>query len=179
MSKLSDLMSQSVRTLMGGARNYNAASTLPVLAINGAAAATVKTTNAISSIFDGVPKSKAALAAQALTANAAQQAKITNQVGFYTLPAGKTCYLALAVDTAGNVYCIQGTYAGQALTFQGNPQTGTGAFPDVGESLALFGGIKVASTSAAFTPATTALDAANITFTFQDLILPPSADAPF
>lgn len=116
------------------------------LAINDTAAATFKTTGTTTYISDGIFKTKAALSAQAFSSGHAVQA------------AGETGYYVVGLNSAGTV-----------KTFQG-----IGAMPDVDDGYTPIGMIKVVCGSAAFTPGTTALDAANITFTFYDLSLLPS-----
>lgn len=160
MAKLKDLASAAARLL--GNMNYGKA----VVAINAGSAATIKTTNAIIYSIDGVLYSKAILSAQALAVPSGASA-------FYVQPANTTVYYVFAVNAAGTVVTIQGDYAGQALTPHG---VGSGHIPDVPAGYTAFGVMKVACGSAAFTPATTALDAANITFTFYDVGVLPAAN---
>ena len=168
MPSLADIQSQAVRTLLG-----NRQLSKPTLAINAGGAATVKTTGTNYFTVDGVEYSYAALSAQVLAADATQQAIITGQAGFYVQPIGKTVYYVLGISAAGVVKTFQGTYANQAFTnFVG--RLGDGLVPDIGNSYTPIGMIKVVTGSAAFTPATTALDAANITFTFYDLSVQPA-----
>lgn len=158
----------------------------PVLAINLAGAATVKTTNAINYLKDGKYSSKSALSAVALAAPTTSTTKITgvamtqpevDQWRFYTLPAGKTCYIVCALDNGGNVVTFQGDYAGQDLSTRGGGVTkGTGNVPVIPEGFIPFGLIKVVSTTGTFLPGTTALDAANLTFTFSDIALLPASN---
>lgn len=157
-----------------------------VLAINAAAAATVKTTSAITYAIDGVLYSKVALAAQAL-------APISG--AYYTQPANTTVYYTLALDAAGNVRCIQGTYAGQPINTSGVVTMGDGTVPDVPDLFTAsvdasgnqtpstiwcpFGVIKVATNGATtFLPGTDALDKAGCTFTFYDVMYLPSNEKP-
>jgi hypothetical protein len=168
-----------------------------VLAINAASAATVKTTGAIVNAVDGIIRSKAALSAQALSALAAadlpssgsgyvQPAGIT---GFYVQPAQTTAYYVLVMNAAQTVKVVQGTWRKTGvnaaipdfqpiITPNGISVVGDGNVPDVPDGVVPFGMIKVACGSAAFTPATTALDAANITFTFYDLMCLPATERP-
>lgn len=156
-----------------------------VLAINAAAAATVKTTNAITYVIDGILYSKVALAAQAL-------APISG--AFYTQPANTTVYYTLALDAAGNVRVVQGTYAGQPLNTGGVVTVGDGTVPDVPDlSVASmdtsgnqtpatiwcpFGVIKVVTGATTFLAGTDALDKASCTFTFYDVMYLPSNEKP-
>jgi len=179
MSDLADIMDQPLRTLVGGAKNNNPASALPVLAINAAAAATWRTTAAIQSIFDGLHTTRVALAAQAFAANAVQQQRVNGQSGFITVPATRTCFFAFAVNAAGTPFVIQGTPTGLPFYQNGVARIGDGFFPDVGEELALFGGLKVVCGVNPFIPNTTALDAATFTNTFRDMAMKPAADVPF
>jgi hypothetical protein len=178
MSQLTDLVRQFGNMTLSPAA---------VLAINAASALTVKTTNAITYLKDGKLSSKAALAAVALAAPATTNTKCVTGVAltqaecdpwrFYQLPAGKTCYIALALDNAGAVVAFQGDYAGQALNFRGGGVAkGSGNVPTIPDGFIPFGLIKIVSTTGTFTPATTALDAANLTFTFSDISLMPSVN---
>lgn len=178
MSNLTDLLRQF---------GYMTLPPAAVLAINAASALTVKTTNAITYMKDGKLSSKAILAAVALAAPTVATAKapsgtLMSQVEcdawrFYQLPAGKTCYLVLALDNAGNVVTFQGDYAGQDLNFRGGGiAKGTGNVPTIPDGFIPFGLIKIVSSTGTFTPAVTALDAANLTFTFSDIALIPSVN---
>lgn len=176
MAKLSQVTNAPIRTLLG-----NTVLNRIVLAINAASAATVKTTNAIEYTINGVVYNKATLAAQAITVTHNWQG---NSASAYVQPINKTAYYVLALDSSGNVKCIQGNYAGQTLaqdptvgvgqSVMGATWVGDGSIPDVPADLCAFGIIKVVTGSAAFTPATTALDAANITFTFYDIARLPA-----
>lgn len=116
------------------------------LAINAASAATFKTTGTTVYTNDGKFKSKAALAAQAFTA------------GHTGLAIGQTGYYVVALDGSGNVATVEGI----------------GYLPDVANGYTAIGIIKVVSTSAAFVPGTTALDAAGLTVTYTDVSVLPS-----
>lgn len=172
MAKIAGLTSADLRILA----NMNV--TRGVLAINAASAATVKTTNAIVYLVDGIFYNKAALSAQALSALAASDlpASLSNWLqpsglngAFYVQPTGKTVYYVLAMNAAGTVKVVQGTYDGQELLPGVNSAVGKSIVPDVPAPFVPFGLIKVVTGSATFTPATTALDASNITFTFYDV----------
>jgi hypothetical protein len=163
MATLRDSGQETARELHGY-RNMTAA----VLAINAASAATFKTTNAYVYLSDGLFKAKTALAAQAFTAGHAVQA------------IGQTMYYAVGLDSAGAVTTYQGAPASAAAISAAlaNGQSATsvpGSVPDVPNGITAVGLIKVVTTSAAFTPGTTALDAAGITVTFYDIALLPSA----
>lgn len=170
MAKLSDVQHKSLRNLLGThSIGYW------TLAINAGSAATIKTTNTNYFVINGIKYSKAALSAVALAADATQQALITGQSTFYVQPISTTVHYVIGIDSGGTVKCFQGTYADQSFTpFSSN--LGTGDVPDIGDSYAPIGMIKVVTGSATFTPATTALDAANITFTFYDLERLPSTN---
>jgi hypothetical protein len=152
--------------------------TRPVLAINGAAAATVATGAAVVFTIDGRIFNRAALSAQALTVNAALQQKTTFQSSFYVQPVSTTVYYTLVLNAAGTVSTIQGTFNNQ--TFQGaSIPIGRGDIPDPDDLLFVpFGGIKVVTNGATtFTPGTTALDAAGLTVTYSDYagVIPATA----
>lgn len=154
-----------------------------ILAINLGGAATVKTTNAINYVAGGIVKTKAALAAQALTAlsdtDITGYAQPNGLQAFYTLPASKTCYIVLVINAAGTVRAIQGTYDAQILgPASGYTQTGKSVVPDVPEEWTAFGMIKVVTGATTFLPGTDALDKASVTFTFYDLAFAPVASAP-
>jgi len=168
MPSLADVQSQAVRTLLA-----NRSLSKATLAINAGSAATIKTTGTNYFTIDGIQYSYAALSAQALAADATQQALISGQAGFYVQPISKTVYYVIGINSSGTVKCFQGTYTGQTFTnFVG--RAGDSLIPDIGNSYCPIGMIKVVTGSATFTPATTALDAANITFTFYDLSVLPS-----
>lgn len=156
----------------------------PALAINAAGAATVKTTNAIDYSIDGVTRRKTALAAQSL-------AVTHNQLGVasggYVQPASTTVYYTLAVNAAGAVAVVQGTYFGQTFdtaptaslgqnSFGGARVTGDGAVPSVPAGYCPFGLVKiVTNASTTFTAGTTALDAAGVTASYFDLAVIPAS----
>ena len=167
---LTSVTHSGVRSLLG-----NRTLSRAILAINAGGAATIKTTNAIDYCLDGIIRNKAALSAQALTVDAAQQALVTGFSAFQVQPAGKTAYYVLVLDSAGNVRCIQGSWSGMSVDPFKVPKPAS-LIPDIGPSYTPFGLLKVVTGSAAFTPGTTALDASNITFTFYDIsVLPATA----
>jgi len=169
MSRTSDLLQAAVRELLS-----NRTFVKPVLAINAASAATVKTTNAIVYSVDGVMYSKALLSAQSIA--------VTNNFtgstgGAYVQPASTTVFYTLALDASGNVSVTQGTYAGQDLSQRsvGASAKGNGLIPDAPAGTAPFGVLKVATNSSTtFTPGTTALDAAGVTVGYYDVSVLPS-----
>lgn len=164
MTTLRDSLNEVEREL-NGFRNTTAA----VLAINIAAAATFKTTSAYVYLCDGIFKAKTALAAQAFSA------------GHTVQPIGLTCYFTVGLDAAGNVTTYQGQAASgaaiaAALATGLAATTVLGLIADVPNGITPVGLIKVVTTSATFTPGTTALDAAGITVTFFDVaVLPATA----
>lgn len=178
MSKLSDLNSAALSALLG---NVNL--TKGVLAINAGGAATVKSTNAYTFTVNGVQYTKAALAAQAITVT---HDEYGNAFAGYVQPAGVTAYLTLALNAAGTVAVVQGTYAGQkpaadptigvgSAYNNGTSFIGRGAVPDLPAGYTPIGVIKVVTAGAAtFTPGTTLLDAANVTATYFDVCLLPA-----
>jgi len=183
MSALNDISSQALRSIGNLVHGTPA-----VFAINAGSAATVKTTNAILHTVNGIIKSRAALSAVALAAPTSSTSLIgggtldANEAakwGFRVQPISKTCYYVLALDgqsTAGLV-TFQGTWTDQDLSLRGSGVAkGDGLVPSIPAGFLPVGLIKVVTGSAAFTPATTALDAANITFTFYDIggVLPVS-----
>lgn len=162
MTTLRDSYTRIERDL-AGYRNLTAA----VLAINAVSAATFKTTSAYSYLADGVFKTKAILAAQPFSVGHAVQA------------IGLTQYYTVGLDAAGAVTTYQGAppsinainaalLIGQAAT------TVLGTIADVAGGITPVGLIKVVTTSAAFTPGVTALDAAGITVSYFDISVLPS-----
>jgi hypothetical protein len=156
----------------------------PVLAINLGGALTVKTTNAITAVINGIVYSITALAAKALLTP--PTSLVPNSLPFYTLPIGKTCWLLLVTKSDGTIYCIQSDYLGRDLSAYGRPDKGQGLIPDVPDvvasnpltdGLAPFGLIKVVATAATFLPGTDALDKANVAFTFYDIAVSPASSA--
>lgn len=178
MAKLSDLTNSALVSLLS---NFNLVK--GVLAINIGGAATVKSTNAYTYAVNGVQYTKAALAAQAITAT---HDAFGNVAAGYVQPAGVTAYLTLALNAAGTVAVVQGTYAGQKAGSdpavgvgpaynQGTSFIGSGAVPDLPAGYAAIGVMKVVTTGAAtFTPGTTVLDAANVAVTYFDVSLLPA-----
>jgi hypothetical protein len=154
-----------------------------VLAINAGSAATVKTTGAIIHLANGQLKSKGILSAQALTAPTSSTVKTTGatmtveeaqQWAFYTIPAGKTAYVVVALDNGANVVTLMGTYDGQPLGFRGaGSAVGKSVLPVVPLGLVPFGVIKIVGGTATWAPGD-ALDKANVTFTFRDYGLIPA-----
>lgn len=176
MSELSTILNADIREALGS-MVFNK----PVLAINAAAAATVKTTNAITYSVDGIMLSKAALAAQSIAVTHDCFGNlVANGVAAYAQPTGTTVYYLLSLDASGNVLVSQGSYAGQSLVFANDltrVNVGTGAIPVEPKSVncTAVGLIKVVTAGGAtFTPGTTALDAANVTVTYYDINMVPA-----
>ena len=184
MSRLDDLNHAAIRAL--GSRSLNSAA----LAINAAGAATFKTTATINYAIDGVFYSKAAFSAQAFPATT------------YTVKQGYSTMFLVYVDASGSVGVAQGVPFAQEtdpadgvtknrayrvlpsnlpggastiekggyLRLQNSP-----LIPDLPDGCAPVGVIKVVTGAATFTPATTALDAANVTATYFDVSTLPVA----
>jgi hypothetical protein len=141
MSRLRDLPSEALQELIG-----NMCYSFVTLAINGASAATFRTTGTTTYSVAGIMKTKAALSAQAFS------------TGHAGLKIGETGYYVVALDINGNVSTTEGV----------------GAFPDdIGNGKTAIGYIKVVADSAAFVPGTTALDNAGLTVTYTNLSLFP------
>ena len=160
------------------------------LAINAAAAATIKTA-AFTYIIDGIQKTQAALAAQVLTPIAGS--------AFYVQPENTTVYYTFAIDSAGAIVTIQGGYDGQQINSGGIISVGQSVVPDVPDLSATFAGaptfngvqtlattyvpfgiLKVATKPGqTFKPGTDALDAAaKATYTWFDVSYLPAQDRP-
>jgi hypothetical protein len=175
MSALKDIQNGELRKALG-----NFCLSKITLAINAAAAATVKSTGAINYAIDGVQYTKAALAAQsiAITHDCFGNAVGGNNLSEYTQPAGVTAYYLVCLNAAGTVAVVQGNYNGQALAFPNDLSkvlTGDGSIPKEPDGYVAVGMFKVATANAAtFDPATTALDAADVTVTYYDLARIPA-----
>lgn len=162
MTTLRDSVTEVEREL-AGYRN----TTPGGLAINAAGSATFKSAVPYVYLSDGVYKNKAAIVAQAFSTGHAVQ------------PIGQTAYFTVGVDAAGTVTTYQGLTASAAAVAAAllsglAATTVLGMISDVPNGVTPLGLIKVATTSAAFTPGTTALDAAGLTVTFFDVALLPS-----
>ena len=175
MSSLSLAFDAAIRKLIGDRCHVKA-----VLAINGAGAATVKTTNAIIYSIGGVMLTKAALAAQSIAiTHDAFGNLVASGVAAYVQPVLTTVVYVLSLDASGNVAVSQGTYAGQNVKFANDVSKvylGTGGVPVEPAGFTAFGAIKVALANAAtFTPGTTALDATDVTATYSDIAILPTS----
>lgn len=169
MSDLSKLTASDLLDAIG-----TRCATKITLAINAASAATVKSTGAIIYTIGGVFYTAAALANKAITVtHRADGSAVTAKDAAYVQPAGTTAVYVLALNAAGTLAVVQGSYAGQSITFSADKSkviTGTGAAPSLPAGYCPIGAIKVKTAAGTtFTPATTALDAAGLTVTFTDL----------
>lgn len=169
MASLQDLRSAALRLI--GNMTSGAPATF---AATGTAAATVKTTGAITYTSNGKLKSKAALSGQALTAapttsstkadgTAFTATEVTNWTQ-YVIPANKTVYIVMALDGGGNVIVLQGEYDSQDLAFRGKMMAkGVSQIPEIPDGVTPFGLIKCAA-SVAITLGTTASDTSGLTY---------------
>jgi len=146
----------------------------PVVAINAGSALTVKSSNTISYSCGGLMKTISALSAQALNIEATVQALNTGQPTFYTQPANTTVYYILCADAAGNVKCIQGTYAGQLLAPYQMEQ-GMGNYPIVTNAYTPFAILKQVTAATTWLCAGEAIDKAACSPTFRDINMLPTA----
>jgi len=140
--------------------------------------ARINTTAAITPVIDGLMRTKAALTSDALVACvaathlAAAEAnwqQPSGTVGFYTQPASTTVYYVLCINAGGTTCTVQGTYDGQAIANGSGYSEGSGGVPDIPNSLAPWGMVKVVTGATTFVPTTTEFDAASVTSTFYDL----------
>ncbi len=173
MSDLTKVSNQDIANALGGM-----CLTKGALAINAAGATTVKTTNALVYGVAGVLYTKAALANQAITVTHRFDGKpVSAADAAYVQPINKTALYVLALNAAGTVAVIQGTYAGQQVTYGSDLSkvvTAGYGVPTLPAGYTPIGAIKVATDgSATFTAGTTALDAAGVTATYFDLALLP------
>lgn len=127
----------------------------PVLAISGAGAATIKTTNAFNVKIDGVVS----------TVAAATLAALTTALNFASL---STAVISVYVNAAGTAsYALSNVVLNTAIatnTIWPSTNTVVGEVP----GKALIGWIVVKATSAAFVGGTTLLDAGTFTVTYID-----------
>ena len=167
MSRLSDVTNAAIKKLLG----TKCVSKI-TLAINAGGAATVKNTNAIVYAIAGLFYTASALSAQSIAVTHGYNAVAG---GGYVQPVSTTVYYTLALNAAGTLCVVQGSYAGQALSGQmGTSAVGDGAIPDVPDGYCPIGYIKVVTDSThTFTAGTTVLDSAGITATYQDLFVLP------
>lgn len=174
MSTLKATQTTDLRKLMGTRCHVKA-----TLAINAGSAATIKNTGAIIFSVDGIMYTKAALSAQSIAITHDQFGRdVTTQpsLAAYVQPVLKTVYYVVALNAAGTVAVVQGSYAGQSITYNGQVYVADGAVPVCPDGYAPVGILKVALANAAtFTPATTALDATDVTVTYYDVSVLPSA----
>lgn len=175
MSNISEVHSAGVRAAVG-----DRCMSKVTLAINAGAAATVKTTGAATYIIGGVFYTKAALAAQSIAATHRFDGEAVSAADpAYVQPAGTTVIYVVALNAAGTVAVVQGSYAGQSITYANDKSkvlVGAGGIPKLPAGYVPIGAIKVATANAAtFTPGTTALDAADVTATYFDLAILPAS----
>jgi hypothetical protein len=175
MSALKDIQNGDLRKALG---NYCLSKI--TLAISAGGAATVKSTGAILYVIDGVAYTASALAAQSLavTHDCFGNAVGGNNPSEYTQPVLTTAYYLICINAAGTVAVVQGSYAGQSIAYPNDRSkilVGTGGIPAEPAGYTAIGMFKVALAAAAtFDPATTALDAANVTVTYYDLTRVPA-----
>ena len=177
MPKLSGVGDASLR-LIGNCVQGRAAAAI------GATASAVTTSNAITSVIDGVARNVAAMTNQALVALATADFSAPSSAlatawrqpsglaGFYVQPANTTVYYVLAVNAAGTVRTIQGTYSGQPLQ-PGIHALGDGTIPDAPDTWVPFCIVKVTTAGSTFTPGSTALTGIATLF---DIVALPSVD---
>jgi hypothetical protein len=154
--------------------------TKATLAINAGGAATVKTTGTTSYLVGGEFKTKAALAAQSIAVTHDEDGiAVANGIAAYVQPVSTTVIYVIALNAAGTVAVVQGSYAGQVQSYAGNLSrinTGAGGAPVEPEGYTAIGAIKVVTNgSTTFTPGTTLLDAAGLTVTYHDVSILPAA----
>jgi hypothetical protein len=148
--------------------------------------ARINTTAAITPVINGLMYTKAAMTSDALVACKAATHLATAEANwlqpsgldgaFYTQPANTTVYYVLCINAGGTTCTVQGTYDGQAISNGSGYSEGSGGVPDIPNSLAPWGMVKVVTGATTFVPATTEFDAASVTSTFYDIAnLPASA----
>lgn len=179
MSNLSELGSIAAR-ILGNMTLVKAA-----LAISATPSAVAF--SAITTAIDGIMRTLAANATQALaplisadfvlpTSQAALgYLQPSGSTGFYTQPAGRTVYYVLVVNAAGVVRVVQGLFDGQQISAQGLTVVGKSVVPDIPDTWVPFGIVKVVTVGSVFVPATTALTGIATLF---DVMALPAAAAP-
>lgn len=174
MSRLSSIASASLQKVLG-----NRCYTKAVLARDADAATKLQTTNAATYSVGGVLYSKSALNDQAATVTHRFNGDaVTTADPAYVQPSNTKVKYVVALDAAGNVAVVQGSYAGQTIAFKADLSkvlTGTGDFPAEPAGYTAIGYFTVeTNASATFTPGTTALNAAGVTATFFDVAVLPA-----
>ena len=173
MSSIRNVNAVGVRSVL-----LNMCTSVALLAISGAAAATVKTTSAINYTINGIAKIKAALTTQSIAVtHDAFGVPVAKGFAAYAQPAGTRVVYVLSANAAGTVAVSQGTYLGQRMPKRGDLSVtldGTGGVPLEPYGFTAFGAIVInLAVAATFTPGTTALDAAGVTATFYDVSVLP------
>jgi len=164
MGKLTQIVDSAIRAVSG-----NVCLTRPITAI-GTTKSAINTTAAVVHSIGGIIRNLAALTSQAL---------VTGAEAFRVQPANTTVYYVFAVNAGGTVHTFQGRYAGEPyLSPTGMALVGDGNVPDIPDTYAPFGMVKVAMGAATFTPGTTLFDAANVTATWFDLHCLPADQRP-
>ncbi len=175
---LGDVQHAVIRALVG-TRNTNPGG----LVRGSSAAAKIKYTAAINYHIDGI---------WATALAAAEYTLVTGGDAFAIQPDLTTCFYAISVDAAGNVFVVQGNFlltSGIALlpptvvnaaSVVIYPLSGTvpgaGKLPNHKAGTCLLGYAKVVMSGGTFTPATTAFNGTGATSTFLECAIPPLAD---
>lgn len=174
MSELAKVVDQALVNVIG-----NACFSKATLAINAALAATIKTTGTTTYTVGGVFYTKAALSAQSFAAtHRADGNAVSSADTQYVQPINTTVIYVVALKADGTVGVIQGSYAGQSMSYGSDISKVTlmgGGVPKLPDGYTAIGAVKVATNGVAtFTPGTTALDAAGLTVTYYDLARLPA-----
>ena len=173
MSRLSSIASASLRAVLGN-RCLNRA----VLARDADTATTIQTTNAVDYSIGGVIYSKALFNNQSFAVTHGHDGRaVTAARPAYVQPAQTTVQYVVALDKAGAVAIVQGTYAGQEMRDDydvAKVLVGDGDIPEEPAGYTAIGLVTVATAAATtFTPGTTALNASGVTATFADVTVLP------
>jgi hypothetical protein len=147
--------------------------------LNGTGAvATVTTTGTNTYTVDGIFRTFAAWTTQSVAITHTAAGLPVSLQAAYVQPVLTTVYYVMALNAAGTVACIQGSFAGQqvaAIPGVAEAYTASGGLPIVPAGYTPIGLFKVVLTGAAtFTPATTLWNAAGVTATFFDVTVLPS-----
>lgn len=175
MSDLSKITDQDTANAIGGMCLSKV-----TLAINAGGAATVRTTGACIYTVGGVFSTKAALSAQSVAPTHRFDGRpVTVADPAFVQPINTTVIYVVALNAAGTVAVVQGTFAGQQVTYGSDLSkivTAGGGVPQLPAGYTAIGAFKVATNGVAtFTPGTTLLDAAGVTVTYFDLALLPAS----
>ena len=174
MSRISSVASESLRKVLG-----NRCLTKVALAIDATAAATIQSAGEINFTVGGVFFTKAALNDQSIApTHRFNGAPVTTVNPAYVQPVSTKVIYVVALNAAGTVAIVQGSFAGQKIVHNDDLSkvgNGTGDIPQEPDGYTAIGFFEVATNGATtFTPGTTALNAAGVTVVYTDVSVLPA-----